>query len=296
MVSFMQETSFQNPTLSILLGSKLAYIEILQEKQMQKIFKSKASFPLILGVKSEDNVEEEAVEHAPREQYADINPYTLNVINIHSEKHIFSNQYELLVIAPAVDPLSYVVELADPYLSEGAGLELVPEAMVAPVALELVDQKRLERVLDRGDVVQPFPVDGDLGRFQEEAAGEEEESCGGYDHCVSGDVARNDSTNQHHVGVCGDERGVEDQPELDDAAVEAEDVFGDGCEGEALDGEEWEVDDEGGDDVGGGAVGIVGGLPDEDEPLLDEGWDGVVGGEEDKADGEDVEVEDAVDA
>lgn len=65
----------------------------------------------------------------------------------------------------------------------------------------------------------------------------------------------------------------------------------DGGVGGRLEQEEWEVGDDPGDDVGGGAVRVVRGLPDEDEALLDEGRHGVVGGEEEDADGEDEEAE-----
>lgn len=47
-----------------------------------------------------------------------------------------------------------------------------------------------------------------------------------------------------------------------------------------------EVSDETGDGVGGGPVSIMRCLSDEDEALLDECGDSVVGGEEEDADGE----------
>lgn len=143
--------------------------------------------------------------------------------------------------------------------------------------------------------MQPFPVVRDLRRLQEESARQEKQGSCRDHHRVAGDVTRHHRANKHHVGVGGDEGGEEDEPEVEDAAVEAEDVARDRREREALDGEEGEVHDEGGDHVGGRAVGVVWGLADEDEPLLDEGGHRVVGWEEDEADGEDVEVEEAVD-
>lgn len=143
--------------------------------------------------------------------------------------------------------------------------------------------------------MQPPPVYWYLSSLQEEAAGEEEESCGCNHNCISCNVAWNKCTYKHHISICCDERGVEDQPEVEEIAFEFKDEFGDGCKCETLDGKEWEVDNKRGNDVRRSAICIVGCLSDEDEPFLDKCRDSVVGGEENKADCEDVEVEKAVD-
>ena len=66
---------------------------------------------------------------------------------------------------------------------------------------------------------------------------------------------------------------------------------GDASKCEALNSEKWELDYEWGDDVGGITVWIMGCFPDEDEPFLDECWDSIVGGKENKTNCEDVEIE-----
>ena len=127
--------------------------------------------------------------------------------------------------------------------------QLTRTAKIALIPFEFVGQQGLKRVLDRRHIVKPLPVYRNLCSLQEEAAGQEEER-GGRDHNgVACDVAWHERADQHHVGVGGDQRREEDDPEVEQATVEPEHEFGDGREGEALDGEEGDVDDEGGDDV-----------------------------------------------
>lgn len=130
-----------------------------------------------------------------------------------------------------------------------------------------------------------------MSSLQEEAASEEEESCGGNHNSISCNVAWNKCTNKHHISIsCS-----EDQPEVEEIAFESKDDFGDGCKCETLDCEEWQVHEKRGNDVRRSVISIVGCLSDEDESFLDECRHGIVGGEENKADYEGVEVEKPVD-
>lgn len=70
---------------------------------------------------------------------------------------------------------------------------------------------------------------------------------------------------------------------------------GDGSKCQALYSEKREIHYEWGDDIGRSAVWIVGGFSDEDEPVLDESSDSIIGWEENKTNCEDVEIEKPVD-
>uniref|UniRef100_A0A0E0QR67 Uncharacterized protein n=1 Tax=Oryza rufipogon TaxID=4529 RepID=A0A0E0QR67_ORYRU len=236
----------------------------------------------------QDNIEEEAIEDTPCKQDGNINPDAVNG-DVQCGEHVLPHQRARRVAGVELPP-----EAAGLEPPERPRREVGAVAGVAPAPLELAHQQRLERVLDRGGVVQPPPPHRDERPLEEEAAGEEEERRRRDDDGVAGDVAGDERRDEHDVGVGGDEGGEEDDPEVEQAALHPEHQLGDHGEGEPLHGEEGEVDDEGGDDVGRRPVGVVRPLPDEDEPLLDEGWHGVVGGEEDEADGEDVEVEQPV--
>jgi hypothetical protein len=110
------------------------------------------------------------------------------------------------------------------------------------------------------------------------------------------DEVWHDGADEDDEGVGGQQRRVEHDEEVEELAVELEREPDDGGVGGRLEQEEGEVGDEPRDDVGGGAVRVVRRLPDEDEALLDEGRHGVVGGEEEDADGEDEEAEAVGDA
>uniref|UniRef100_A0A0D3H6N1 TPR repeat-containing thioredoxin TDX n=2 Tax=Oryza barthii TaxID=65489 RepID=A0A0D3H6N1_9ORYZ len=236
----------------------------------------------------QDNIEEEAIEDTPCKKDGNINPDAVNG-DVQRGEHVLPHHRARRVAGVELPP-----EAAGLEPPERPRREVGAVAGVAPAPLELAHQQRLERVLDRGGVVQPPPSHRDERPLEEEAAGEEEERRRRDDDGVAGDVAGDERRDEHDVGVGGDEGGEEDDPEVEQAALHPEHQLGDHGEGEPLHGEEGEVDDEGGDDVGRRPVGVVRPLPDEDEPLLDEGRHGVVGGEEDEADGEDVEVEQPV--
>ena len=49
-------------------------------------------FPFILGIESENQVEEETIKNSPGQQYGDIVPDVLH-FNVHGEENIFTDQY-----------------------------------------------------------------------------------------------------------------------------------------------------------------------------------------------------------
>lgn len=67
-------------------------------------------------------------------------------------------------------------------------------------------------------------------------------------------------------------------------------IPGDHGKREALNGKKREVDNEGRYDVRRSPVCIVGCFSHEDKSLLDEGWNGIIGREEDKTDCKDIEI------
>lgn len=160
----------------------------------------------------------------------------------------------------------------------------------------LVHEQPLVGVSHGGDVVHPLPVRGHRVVVQEVAAEEEEERREGDHRRVPQNVVGHHRADEHHEGVGGQQRHVEHQQEVGELALKPQREPHDGGVDGGLQGQEGEVGDEPGDGVGGGAVGVVGGLADEDVSLLDEGRDRVVGGEEEEADGEDEEAEAVGDA
>lgn len=164
------------------------------------------------------------------------------------------------------------------------------------VRLELVHEQPFVGVLHGGDSVHPLPAPWDAVAAEEVSAEQEEEGGEGDDGRIPEDEVGNDGADEDDEGVGGQQRHVEHDEKVEEAAAEAEREPDYAGVGGGLQEEEGEVGDEAGGSVGGGAVGIVGGLANEDEALLDEGWDGVVGGEEEEADGEDEEAEAVGDA
>lgn len=113
-------------------------------------------------------------------------------------------------------------------------------------------------------------------RVQEEAAEQEEQGGEGDDGGVSQDVIRHDGTDEDDEGVGGEEGDVEDDEEVEEGASKGQSPPGDEGVDHCLESKKREVSDEAGGCVRGGAVGVEGGLADEDEAFLDEGGDGVV--------------------
>ena len=183
------------------------------------------------------------------------------------------------------------MQVAELQVAERARGKIGSSAVIAAGALELIYEQSFKWVLDCRNIMEPDPVAWDFSSLQEESTRQEEKSCGGDYYCITCDVARDQSADEHHISICCDERCIQDQPEPDHTAIQAEQISGDQGKCQALDGEKREVDDEGGYDVRRSSVCIVCCFSHEDEPLIDESWDGIVGREKDEADGEDVEVE-----
>lgn len=139
--------------------------------------------------------------------------------------------------------------------------------------------------------MQPYPVLGNLVSGKEVATSEEVESCEGKDCGVSQDEVGHQGTDEHDEGAGVEQGHIKHQRKEENAAIKLESPPGDDGVGEGLNSQEREGGDDPGNGVGGGPVGIVGGFPDEDEPLLDECGHGVVGGEEEEADCENEERE-----
>ncbi|KAI7986258.1 hypothetical protein LOK49_LG14G00059 [Camellia lanceoleosa] len=97
--------------------------------------------------------------------------------------------------------------------------------------------------------MEPHPVLRYLRRLQEKAASEEEDSCCGDHDCITSDVTRNKCTNEHHVSVSSDQRGIKDEPEVNETASEMKYEMGDRNECETLNGKKREVNNEGGNDI-----------------------------------------------
>lgn len=188
------------------------------------------------------------------------------------------------------------MEIAYLQISQGPWGELgiVPN-VASSWTLELIEQHGLKWVLDRRNVVQPAPVNGYAQSLQEESTGKEEECSRGNYNCVSRYVTGHKCTYKHYISICSDKRCKENQPEVQETATQVEHHSGDDCESEALNCKEREIDDERGDNIRRGTISIVGCFSHEDESLLDECGDCIVGGEENEADGEDVEIQEPID-
>lgn len=87
------------------------------------------SFSLILGVKSENQVEEEPIKNSPSKQYSNISPYALNLMNIHGEQDVLTNQHAFRI---KQHRWCRVMQLADPDLSQRARREVLRDPAVAP--------------------------------------------------------------------------------------------------------------------------------------------------------------------